>query len=47
MGAREDILTAIRDHGPVPRDLPPVPDFRQDGADLVGLFTAALARLDG
>lgn len=47
MGAREDILTAIRDHGPVPQDLPPVPDFRQDGDDLVGLFTAALARLDG
>jgi L-lactate dehydrogenase complex protein LldG len=47
MGAREDILTAIRDHGPAPRELPPVPDFRRDGADLAGLFTTALARLDG
>ena len=47
MGARDDILAAIRDHGPVPQDLPPVPDFHRDGADLVGLFTAALARLDG
>ena len=47
MDAREDILTAIRDRGPAPRELPRVPDFRQDGDDLVGLFTAALARLDG
>jgi len=47
MDAREDILTAIRDRGPAPRELPRVPDFRQDGDDLAGLFTAALARLDG
>ena len=47
MDAREDILTAIRDRGPAPRELPRVPDFRQDGGDLAGLFTAALARLDG
>jgi L-lactate dehydrogenase complex protein LldG len=47
MDAREDILTAIRDHGPAPRELPPVPGFHRNGADLPGLFTAALARLDG
>ena len=47
MNAREDILTAIRDHGPAPQELPRVPDFSQGSADLTGLFTAALARLDG
>ena len=47
MDAREDILTAIRDHGPAPRELPRVPDFHRDGGDLADLFTAALARLDG
>jgi L-lactate dehydrogenase complex protein LldG len=47
MDAREDILTAVRDHGPAPRELPPVPGFHRNGADLPGLFTAALARLDG
>jgi L-lactate dehydrogenase complex protein LldG len=47
MAARDDILTAIRDRGPAPRELPRVPDFRQAPADLIGLFTAALERLDG
>lgn len=47
MGAREDILTAIRDRGPAPRELPPVPDFSRGGGDLAGLFISALARLDG
>jgi L-lactate dehydrogenase complex protein LldG len=47
MNAREDILTAIRDRGPAPRERPRVPDFSQGPADLSGLFTAALARLDG
>ncbi len=47
MGAREDILTAVREHGPAPRDRPDVPDFRHGPADLAGRFTAALARLDG
>ncbi|HYZ57138.1 MAG TPA: LUD domain-containing protein [Streptosporangiaceae bacterium] len=47
MAAREDILTAIRDRGPAPRELPHVPDFRQGPDDLISLFTAALARLDG
>ena len=47
MTAREDILTAIRDRHPVPVDLPHIPGFRQAPGDLVGAFTAALARLDG
>jgi L-lactate dehydrogenase complex protein LldG len=47
MDAREDILTAIRDHGPAPVEKPDVPDFSQGPGDLVSLFTAALARLDG
>ena len=47
MNAREDILTAIRDRGPASRERPRVPDFSQGPADLAGLFTAALARLDG
>ena len=47
MAAREDILTAIRDRHPAPVELPHVPDFRQAPDDLVGLFTDALARLDG
>ncbi|HTR94558.1 MAG TPA: LUD domain-containing protein [Trebonia sp.] len=47
MTAREDILTAIRDHGPAPREMPHMPDFRRAPDDLAGLFTAALARLDG
>jgi L-lactate dehydrogenase complex protein LldG len=47
MAAREDILTAIRDRGPAPRELPDVPDFGQGPGDLIGLFTAALKRLDG
>jgi L-lactate dehydrogenase complex protein LldG len=47
MTSREDILAAIRDGGPAPRKLPHVPDFTQGSADLAGLFTAALAKLDG
>jgi L-lactate dehydrogenase complex protein LldG len=47
MTTRDDILAAIRDHGPAPRELPHVPDFRQLPDDLADLFTAALARLDG
>jgi L-lactate dehydrogenase complex protein LldG len=47
MDAREDILTAIRGNGPAPRELPDIPDFRRESGDLIGLFTEALARLDG
>ena len=47
MAAREDILAAIRDRGPASRELPHVPDFHQAPEDLISLFTAALARLDG
>ena len=47
MNAREDILTAIRDHGPAPQELPRVPDFSRRPGDLVRLFTEALVRLDG
>ena len=47
MAARDDILAAIRGHGPAPQELPHVPDFRQGHGDLTGLFIAALQRLDG
>jgi L-lactate dehydrogenase complex protein LldG len=47
MAAREDILTAIREHQPASRELPQVPDFRQEAHNLTGLFADALARLDG
>ncbi|MBU9763136.1 hypothetical protein FR943_04660 [Mycobacterium sp. TNTM28] len=47
MPAREDILAAVRRNAPAPRELPTVPDFGAGPADLVSLFTAALARLDG
>ena len=47
MDAREDILTAIRARGPAPREIPHIPDFSRRPGDLVGLFTEALARLDG
>ena len=47
MDAREDILTAIRDRGPAPREIPHIPDFSRSPGDLAGLFTEALARLDG
>jgi L-lactate dehydrogenase complex protein LldG len=47
MTARDDILTAIRDHSPARLEPPHVPDFRQGHGDLTGLFTAALQRLDG
>jgi len=47
MSARDDILTAVRDGAPAPQPLPQVPDFASAPDDLVGPFTAALARLDG
>jgi L-lactate dehydrogenase complex protein LldG len=47
MSAREDILTAVREHHPASRELPQVPDFRRADDNLIELFTIALARLDG
>ena len=47
MAARDDILTAIRDHSPAPLELPHVPDFSQAPVDLTSLFTATLKGLDG
>jgi L-lactate dehydrogenase complex protein LldG len=47
MTAREDILTAIREHHPASRELPHLPGFHDATAGLIDLFTAALARLDG
>jgi L-lactate dehydrogenase complex protein LldG len=47
MSAREEILTATRKHHPPSRALPEVPDFHQATDGLIGLFTSALARLDG
>ena len=47
MSAREDILTTVRGRGPALQSLPEVPDFTSGSHDLVNLFIAALARLDG
>jgi L-lactate dehydrogenase complex protein LldG len=47
VSARDDILAAVRGHGPSSQPLPEVPDFASGSDDLVNLFTAALARLDG
>jgi L-lactate dehydrogenase complex protein LldG len=47
MSARDDILAAVRDRLPVVPPLPLVPDFASGTGDLVGMFTAALERLDG
>lgn len=47
MSSRDDILTAVRDHAPAKQELPHVPEFAGSPDDLVGLFTAALDRLDG
>jgi L-lactate dehydrogenase complex protein LldG len=47
MSAREDILSAIREHHPPSRDLPQVPDFHRATDSLIDLFSLALARLDG
>jgi L-lactate dehydrogenase complex protein LldG len=47
MSTRDDILTAVRGRGPAPQLLPQVPDFASGNDDLIHLFTAALARLDG
>ena len=47
MAARDDILTAIRDHSPAPLELPHIPDFSQAPVDLISLFTTTLKGLDG
>jgi len=47
MSARDDILTTVRGHGPAAEPLPEVPEFSSGGDDLVNVFIAALARLDG
>jgi L-lactate dehydrogenase complex protein LldG len=47
MSTRDDILNAVRGHGPAPQPLPEVPDFASGSTDLVNLFTSALERLDG
>jgi L-lactate dehydrogenase complex protein LldG len=47
MSTRDEILTAIRDLAPAKQELPQVPNFRTDPDDLISLFTAALALLDG
>jgi hypothetical protein len=47
MSSRDDILIAVHNHGPTVAQLPQLPDFSNTPADLVDLFTAALARLDG
>jgi L-lactate dehydrogenase complex protein LldG len=47
MSAREEMLAAVRDRLPVVPPLPHVPDFTTGTGDLVGVFTAALERLDG
>jgi L-lactate dehydrogenase complex protein LldG len=47
MSARDEILAAVRDRLPMVPPLPHVPDFARGSSDLVGLFTAALERLDG
>jgi hypothetical protein len=45
--ARDDILNAVRGGAAAGVELPKVPDFCSAPADLVDLFAAALARLDG
>jgi L-lactate dehydrogenase complex protein LldG len=47
MAAREEILAAVRERHPLPRELPQIPGFHQPGDGLIDRFTAALARLDG
>jgi L-lactate dehydrogenase complex protein LldG len=47
MTARSDILNAARGGAAAAVELPKVSDFCSAPADLVDLFTAALARLDG
>lgn len=47
MGAREDILSAIRERHPPSRELPQIPDFHGATDRLVDSFTDALALLDG
>jgi L-lactate dehydrogenase complex protein LldG len=47
MTARDDILEAVRSGAATAVELPNIPDFCSTPADLVEVFTAALARLDG
>jgi L-lactate dehydrogenase complex protein LldG len=47
MGARDEILTAVRERRPRSRGLPAVPDFQGEGSGLVRVFAEAVARLDG
>jgi L-lactate dehydrogenase complex protein LldG len=47
MSAREEILSAVREHHPPIRELPQVPDFHRATGDLIDLFASALSRLDG
>jgi L-lactate dehydrogenase complex protein LldG len=47
MGARDDILTAVRQRHPPSRGLPHVPHFHRATTALVDVFADALARLDG
>jgi L-lactate dehydrogenase complex protein LldG len=47
VSTRDDILTAIRGCVPSAQDLPHIPDFAGTPDDLINMFTAALARLDG
>jgi L-lactate dehydrogenase complex protein LldG len=47
MGSREDILTAVRQHGPAARPRPEIPDFTRQLEGLVDAFASALAQLDG
>jgi L-lactate dehydrogenase complex protein LldG len=47
MSAREEILAGLRERHPASVELPQVPDFHRETDGLIGLFTSALARLDG
>jgi L-lactate dehydrogenase complex protein LldG len=47
VGAREEILAAIRERHPPPRELPRVPEFHHEAGGLIEGFTHALAMLDG
>jgi L-lactate dehydrogenase complex protein LldG len=47
MSAREEILAGLRERHPASVELPHVPDFHRETDGLIGLFTSALARLDG
>jgi L-lactate dehydrogenase complex protein LldG len=47
MGAREQILTAVRTRHPPTCELPRVPDFHRETGCLIDAFIGALGRLDG